>query len=500
MKQQTDYDIVIIGGGIVGLATAYKIATTHPAVRIAVLEKETQLAAHQTGRNSGVIHSGLYYKPGSVKAKTCTKGRKELVAFAKEHGIAHDICGKVIVATRQGELASLQKIYESGRRNKIEGLEKVGAGRIKEIEPEVEAVGGLVVPCTGIIDFVQVCDKMAELVKEQSADNHIFCGHKVTAFEKHDFYTKVLTSKRDFTTRYVINCAGLQCDRIAKMDGLDPGMRIIPFRGDYYELTEEARTKVKNLIYPVPDPAFPFLGVHFTRMIDGSVECGPNAVFSFRREGYRKTDFDFRDTLESLAYTGTWRLFLKHWRYGLAEYVRAFSKKRFLAQLQRLVPSLQDKDIHPGKAGVRAQALGPKGQLIDDFKIETHGKCIHVLNAPSPAATASLAIGEQICLTASRQFGLPKTRKTVQKKSKKAASGKDQNTGSTGTKRKTTKKTTKKSKKKTKKKTAKSGTGTAGKRGGTSTGGAGKRKKKSSDTSRRKTTGRGKGGKGRQKG
>ena len=407
MQGRGDFDVAIIGGGIVGLATAYKIARNHPAASIAVIEKEDRPAAHQTGHNSGVIHSGLYYKPGSTKAKTCAKGRQELVAFAKKHDIPHDICGKVIVATRKRELPLLDKLFETARRNRIPGIKKIDADQIKEIEPATDALAGLHVPCTGIIDFVAVAEKFAELVEAANDANKILLSHEVTGFEKHDFYTKILTSKQSVSAKSIINCAGLHCDHIARLDRFDPQIRIIPFRGDYYELSDTAVDKVKTLIYPVPDPAFPFLGVHFTRMIDGSVECGPNAVFSFKREGYGKFDFDLRDSWESLSYSGTWRLFLRNCRYGLAEYIRAISKRRFLAQLRRLIPSLKGADIRPGKSGVRAQALGTRGQLIDDFKIEVHGNCIHVLNAPSPAATASLAIGERISQIAAKRFSLP---------------------------------------------------------------------------------------------
>ena len=406
MGVSTDFDVAVIGGGIVGLASAYKIAYRHPSVRIVVLEKEPSLAAHQTGRNSGVIHSGLYYKPGSAKAKTCTQGRKELVAFAEQYGIPCQICGKIIVATQPRELEGLERVFRTGQENGIEGLEKIGPEQIRQIEPACEAIAGIRVPCTGIIDYVKVAEKLAELVRGTCDGSKVLVSQRVVGLQKHDLYTKVVTVKSTFTTRYLVNCAGLQSDRVARMDGVDPGVRIIPFRGDYYELTPEASGKVRALIYPVPDPAFPFLGVHFTRMIDGSVECGPNAVFSFKREGYGKTDFDLRDVWESLTYFGTWRLFLKHWRYGLAEYRRAFSKRLFLRQLQRLVPSLSADDIRPGKAGVRAQALGPRGELIDDFKIEVRGRSIHVLNAPSPAATASLAIGEYVSRVADEHFDL----------------------------------------------------------------------------------------------
>ncbi|MBN2269746.1 MAG: L-2-hydroxyglutarate oxidase [Sedimentisphaerales bacterium] len=418
--QNVDFEVIIIGGGIVGLASAYKIASGHPGIRLAVLEKEDALAAHQTGHNSGVIHSGLYYKPGSAKARTCAKGRKELVNFAAEHGIAHDICGKVIVATNEKELGRLDELIEKGRANEIEGIEKIGAERIEEIEPACRGIAGIWVPCTGIIDFVQVAGKLAELIEAPGSGNKVLTGHEVAGFERHDFYTKVVTNRVGFGTKYVINCAGLQCDRVAKLDGVEPGVRIIPFRGDYYELTESARDKVKALIYPVPDPAFPFLGVHFTRMIDGSVECGPNAVFSFKREGYGKTDFSLKDAWDSLAHWGTWRMFMKNWMYGLGEYRRAFSKKAFLRGLQRLIPSLGAEDIKPSKAGVRAQALGPKGELIDDFFIKRERNSIHVLNAPSPAATASLAIGDYINEIATEHFGLKKgVEKTDSQKAKK---------------------------------------------------------------------------------
>lgn len=406
MKQQVDFDIVVVGAGVVGLASAYKIQLHHPGISIAVLEKESQLAAHQTGHNSGVIHSGLYYKPGSNKAKTCAKGRKELIAFAKEHNIPYEICGKIIVATKRKELSTLEEIFQNGLENEIEGIEKIGPDEIKEVEPFCEGIAGIKVPCAGIIDFTEVAKKLGELLEAQSSGNKILTSHRVTCLDRHDFYTKVITNQGALAARYIINCAGLQCDRIAEMDGVEAKMKIVPFRGDYYELTKEVREKVKSLIYPVPDPAFPFLGVHFTRKIDGSVECGPNAVFSFKREGYGKTDFSFKDCWDALSYRGTWKMFLKHWRYGLGEYERAFSKKLFLRQLQRLIPSLQADDIKPGNAGVRAQAVGRRGELIDDFRIERRGNAIHVLNAPSPAATASLAIGDYINQMATEYFKL----------------------------------------------------------------------------------------------
>jgi L-2-hydroxyglutarate oxidase len=400
------FDIAIIGGGIVGAATFYKLQKKNPNLKIALFEKENLLADHQTGHNSGVIHSGLYYKPGSLKAKNCIEGRHELVAFAKEYGIAHDVCGKVVVATDPSELPNLEKVFQTGQQNKIEGIERINADQVKEIEPFVESIGGIWVPVTGIIDFRGATAKMVELALAIQAESKLFLGHEVTAIEKGELSSTIVTNKGNFEYEYLVFCAGLQADRMAKKDGVNLKEKVVGFRGDYYELTPQAKHKVKNLIYPVPNPDFPFLGVHFTRMTDGEIECGPNAVFTFKREGYGKTDFSLRDTIDALTYGGTWKLFFNNMSFGINEYRRAFSKKLFLKTLQRMIPSLTMDDIHPGRAGVRALLLAQDGDTRDDFRIEYHGKSIHVLNAPSPAATASLAIGNYIAEEAEKHFSL----------------------------------------------------------------------------------------------
>jgi len=406
MNNNSTFDILIIGGGIVGLASAYKINTRYPNLKICVLEKEDHVAAHQTGHNSGVIHSGLYYKPGTYKAKNCVDGRRELVAFAKEHGIAHDICGKIVVATDESELPHMNRVFNNGIQNGVEGIRTITREEIKEFEPFCEGLSGILVPCTGIIDYSDVARKYVELIEKRFEGSKVFTNHEAKAFEKSGDHTTVITNRGNYTARYIIACAGLQCDRVAKKEGVEPGMQIVGFRGDYYDLSAKGMNKVKNLIYPVPNPQFPFLGVHFTRMIHGGVECGPNAVFTFKREGYGKTDFNLKDTLQALSYGGTWNLFFKHWRFGLDEYKRAFSKRLFLNRLRKLIPSLEMDDIVPGRAGVRAMALDRDGEMIDDFRIEHHGNALHVLNAPSPAATASLAIGTAICEMATEKFGL----------------------------------------------------------------------------------------------
>lgn len=405
-RKNMTYDIAVIGGGIVGAATLYKLQLKYPTLNIVLIEKMDKLADHQTGHNSGVIHSGLYYKPGSLKAKNCIQGRKELVAFAKEHGIKHDVCGKVVVATDPAELPFMEKIFKTGQENGIEGIKMLTAEEVKEKEPFVECIGGIWVPVTGIIDFRGATDKMVELALQINANSKLFLSHEVLEIEKHESHSTIKTNKADFNAKYLVFCAGLQADRLAKKDGVKLKEKVVGFRGDYYELTDQAKHKVKNLIYPVPNPDFPFLGVHFTRMTDGEIECGPNAVFTFKREGYGKTDFSWRDTWDALTYGGTWKLFFKNMRFGINEYRRAFSKKLFLKTLQRMIPSLTMDDIKPGRAGVRALLLAQDGDTKDDFRIEYHGNSIHVLNAPSPAATASLAIGGYIAEEAEKHFKL----------------------------------------------------------------------------------------------
>jgi L-2-hydroxyglutarate oxidase len=396
---------VVIGAGAVGLSVAYKLVCAFPGIRVLVLEKENQVAGHQTGHNSGVIHSGIYYKPGSYKAKNCIAGREQLVAFCKQHQIAHEVCGKIILAVDASELEGLEGIYKRGLENGLTACKKIGIEEIKEIEPFAKGIAAVFVPYTGIVDFVGVCQKLRVLI-EAANGSAVRCNQPVIQFRRHSGGYTVQTKTDRFETRFLISCAGLFSDRLAKMDGLTLPARIVGFRGDYYDLTPAASHKVKNLIYPVPNPAFPFLGVHFTRMVLGGVECGPNAVFTFKREGYGKTDFSWQDTIEALGYSGTWKLFWKHWRFGLAEYRRAFSKSLFLNQIQRMVPGITASDLVTGRSGVRAMALAPDGTMIDDFLFAKEERSIHVLNAPSPAATACLAIGDEIVSLAQAHFNL----------------------------------------------------------------------------------------------
>ena len=406
MNQDKIYDIAIVGGGIVGVATLYQMQLKFSHLKILLIEKEDHLAAHQTGNNSGVIHSGLYYKPGSQKAITCVRGRRALVKFSKEYNIDHEVCGKVVVATEEAQLPFMEKIFANGLANDTEDIEKITGDQVREIEPFCNSIGGIRVGCTGIINYVQATDRMAELALAMQPESKVSLEDAFIHANHEGGVSSIKTEKTSYKAKHMIYCGGLQSDRLAKDDGVDLDMQIVGFRGDYYELNDQGKHKVKHLIYPVPNPAFPFLGVHFTRMTDGEIECGPNAVFTFKREGYGKTDFDLKDTIDALGYIGTWKLFAKHWKFGLDEYKRAFSKRLFLERLQELIPSLTMDDIRPGRAGVRAMALGPDGEMIEDFKIEYKNNSIHVLNAPSPAATACLAIGEDITTMAQERFNL----------------------------------------------------------------------------------------------
>ncbi len=398
------YSAVIIGGGIVGLATALKIKQANPAIKLAILEKESQLASHQTGHNSGVIHSGIYYKPGSMKATNCISGYNQLLDFCNQEEINYELCGKVIVATDESELPALDNILKRGQENGLTGLKKLSVGELKEIEPNVNGVEGIFVPQTGIIDYVEVANKYAEIYHHFNGE--IFPGTKVLNIKKNkkNNLMTVVTNNQTFTTRLVINCAGLFSDKVAKMVGADINYRIIPFRGEYYKLKAEKENLVKNLIYPVPDPAFPFLGVHFTRMIQGGVEAGPNAVLAFKREGYKKSDININELMGSLAWPGFRKVASKYWKTGMGEMYRSYSKKAFTKALQKLLPDITKKDLETGGAGVRAQACDKNGGLIDDFLISEGENYINVCNAPSPAATSSLAIGETVSKLVLKRF------------------------------------------------------------------------------------------------
>lgn len=398
------FDVTIVGGGIIGAATLYKMQQRYPEKRILLIEKENMLADHQTGHNSGVIHSGLYYTPGSLKAKNCVAGRHELVAFAKAHDIPHDVCGKVVVAVDESELPFMEKIFQNGLANNTEGIQKITGEEIKNYEPECIGIAGIWVPCTGIIDYRAATAKMVELALKAQPESELKLNEEVLDFSDEGDLKIIRTNKGSYQSKNLIVCGGLQADRLARKDDVKLKERVVGFRGDYYELTDQAKHKVKNLIYPVPNPDFPFLGVHFTRMTNGDVECGPNAVFTFKREGYSKTAFSWKDSWNALTYGGTWKLFFKNIKFGINEYRRAFSKRLFLRTLQRLIPSLTMEDIKPGRAGVRALLLGTDGDTRDDFRIEYRDNSIHVLNAPSPAATASLAIGGQITDMAAEKF------------------------------------------------------------------------------------------------
>ncbi len=388
------YDIIIIGGGIVGLATALKIKERQPGVNLALIEKEKQLAAHQTGHNSGVIHSGIYYKPGSLKATNCIRGYQMLLDFCQKHHVAYELCGKIIVATDPSEIPALDKIMERGQQNGLTGLKRLSIEEIKEHEPHVRGVDGIFVPQTGIIDYTAVSLKYAEVIQEQEAT--LILGEKVSGIRQQGDISTVITDQHTYDTTLVVNCAGLYSDKIARLTQEKLPVKIIPFRGEYFELVKERQHLVRNLIYPVPDPAFPFLGVHFTRMIGGGVEAGPNAVLAFQREGYTKTDISVPELVETLTWPGFQKVAAKYWKTGLAEMYRSFSKAAFTRALQKLIPEIREEDLKPGEAGVRAQACDREGGLLDDFLILEEEHAVHVCNAPSPAATSSLSIGETV--------------------------------------------------------------------------------------------------------
>jgi len=407
--RQTDfyrmtYDFIIVGAGIVGLSTAHKLSLAYPDIDILVLEKEDRVAAHQTGNNSGVIHSGIYYDPNSYRAKNCVEGRHQLVDFCEKHGVDYEICGKVIVATKEEDLSRLDGIFETGQINGIEGIKKIGPEELAEIEPYANGIKAIHVPCSGIVDYVGVCKQLRTLIEQKG--NTVACGQEVTNIQNNGTDLSVVTQSDTFGGRYLINCAGLYSDHVAESAGIQPDLQIVPFRGEYYELKPEAEHFVNGLIYPMPNPAFPFLGVHFTKMVRGAVECGPNAVFAFKREGYDKLSFDLDETIETLNFPGFWKLAKQHWQMGLDEWYRSFSKKAFVEGLQDLIPAIQPHHLKPSPSGVRAMALSPQGEIIDDFQFKATGSEIHVLNAPSPAATAGLAIGDEIVKRAQDTFAL----------------------------------------------------------------------------------------------
>ncbi len=401
--------IAIIGGGIVGVATAYQLLNETSDCEIILLEKENKVAAHQTGNNSGVIHSGIYYKPGSLKAKNCLRGYDFLIDFCKKHNIDYELCGKVIVAINEHEISALEKLYDRGNEHGLKGLKYLTSQEIKEIEPECTGVKGVFVPQTGIVDYKRVTEKLAEEVLQNSRAS-ILLSSKVNAISYSDSKVNIAYTspegRKNIQVDYSINCAGLYCDKIAELSGEKLNVKIIPFRGEYFTVKPERAHIIKNLIYPVPDSNFPFLGVHFTRRITGEIEAGPNAVFAFKREGYKKTDFSASEFLESIFWRGFQKVAFKYWQTGIGEYYRSFSKRAFTKALQKLVPAVTMNDLEPAGAGVRAQACDKQGNLIDDFYIQESDQFIHVLNAPSPAATSSLSIGMHISDRAREKWGI----------------------------------------------------------------------------------------------
>jgi L-2-hydroxyglutarate oxidase LhgO len=407
----SDYDLTIIGGGILGLATALKVLQAHPGARVLILEKEPSLAMHQTGHNSGVIHSGLYYKPGSLKARSCVAGRKELLVFCDKHSVPYEICGKVVVAISAEELPRLDELYRRGVANGLQGIEIIGPERLKEIEPYASGIKALYVPETGIIDYMKVAGAYAAQIRAGGGEIHTGC--KVIGMVERGGEIALQTTAGEYRARYLINCCGLQSDLVSRMmsksDGASPEEhRIIPFRGEYYKLAPERHYLVRNLIYPVPDPTFPFLGVHFTRMIkgEGGIEAGPNAVLAYAREGYRHSIVNAADLWNTVTFKGFWAMTGRYWRTGFGELYRSLSKAAFVRALQKLLPEITEQDLVPGGSGVRAQAVAANGALVDDFVIKQSRNAIHVLNAPSPGATASLAIGQSIAAMASERFQL----------------------------------------------------------------------------------------------
>jgi L-2-hydroxyglutarate oxidase len=388
-----DADLAIVGGGIVGLATAYRLGQRFPDLRVLVVEKESNVGAHQTGHNSGVLHSGIYYKPGSLRALNCRAGKQAMERFCAEQKIPHEICGKVIVAIDESELPQLDKIYQRGQENGVR-CELISAERLRELEPHAAGIRAIHVPESGIVNYRRVCERLGELLVERGGK--LVTGAAVQGVVNRPDGVILRTSSGEFTATHLVTCAGLHSDRVAKWTGQQLQSQIVPFRGEYYDLIPPAEHLCRNLIYPVPDPNFPFLGVHFTRMVDGGVECGPNAVLAFAREGYGKLDMNLRDLWESLTFRGFQKLAVRHWRMGLQEMWRSFSKAAFVRAVQRLIPEIQAEHLVPARAGVRAQSLGPDGALVDDFVIEETEQAVNVCNAPSPAATSALNVGQLV--------------------------------------------------------------------------------------------------------